>query len=81
MDGEDVDGEDCDEDGNAPEFTSISSPPKTPRKPVRLNLLVDAAWGAVMQLQKNMSGILKMCFCLARITLSGGMFLFSKDNF
>ena len=30
---------------------------------------------------KNMSGILKMCFGLARITLSGGMFLFSKDNF
>ena len=48
-----MDGEDCDEDGNTPEFTSLSSPPKTPRKPVRLKLLVDAAWGAILQLQKT----------------------------
>ena len=51
MDGEDGD-KDGDEDENSPEFTSLSSPPKTPIKPVRLNLLVDAAWGAVLQLQK-----------------------------
>ena len=52
MDGEDGD-EDGDEDGNSPEFTSLSSPPETPIKPVRLNLLVDVAWGAVLQLQKT----------------------------
>ena len=75
-----MDGEDCDEDGNTPEFTSLSSPPKTPRKPVA-EVVGGCCLGSSSATPKNMSGILKMCFGLARITLSGGMFLFSKDNF
>ena len=67
MDGEDGD-KDGDEDGNGPEFTILSSPPKTLTKPVRQNLLVDAAWGAVLQLQKTCQEFSKLV-------------RFSKDNF